>query len=183
MTSPPPALATLGDAVDYAEQSFEAAGLYFGHGMAKAFDQAVYLVLQKLGLPLDELDSVWTRPLQDTEAAAILQLVQRRAQEKIPLAYLTREAWLGPYRFYVDERVIVPRSFIAELLHDELMPGWMHRSPSERYSTCARDRDVWPFWPRSPFRTRASMQWTCRRTHLKSRAAMWATTNCHREFR
>ncbi len=122
MTSPPPALATLGDAVDYAEQSFEAAGLYFGHGMANAFDEAVYLVLQKLGLPLDELDSVWTRPLQDTEAAAILQLVQRRAQEKIPLAYLTREAWLGPYRFYVDERVIVPRSFIAELLHDELMP-------------------------------------------------------------
>jgi ribosomal protein L3 glutamine methyltransferase len=116
------ALNTLGQAVEYAEQAFEAAGLSFGHGMQNAFDEAVYLVLHTLGLPLDELDGVWTRAVGPSETAAILRLVRRRADEKIPLAYLTQEAWLGPYRFYVDERVIVPRSFIAELLHDELAP-------------------------------------------------------------
>lgn len=125
----PPTLSTLGEAVEYAEQAFENAELYFGHGMGNAFDEAVYLVLHTLGLPLDELDGVWSRPLQDAEAGAILGLIQRRASEKIPLAYLTREAWLGPYRFYVDERAIVPRSFIAELLHEELFP-WVEAPES-----------------------------------------------------
>lgn len=124
-----PSLSTLGEAVEYAEQAFENAELYFGHGMGNAFDEAVYLVLHTLGLPLDELDGVWSRPLQGAEAGAILGLIQRRASEKIPLAYLTREAWLGPYRFYVDERAIVPRSFIAELLHEELFP-WVEAPES-----------------------------------------------------
>jgi ribosomal protein L3 glutamine methyltransferase len=117
-----PQLTSLGSAVEFAERSFVDAKLHFGHGSASAFDEAVYLVLHTLGLPLDELDSVWERRLDLAESAAIQRIVGRRTAERIPAAYLTREAWLGPFRFYVDERAIVPRSFIAELLQDELSP-------------------------------------------------------------
>lgn len=115
--------------VERAERTLIRANLYFGHGMASAFDEAVYLVLHTLGLPLDGLDPVWDRALTAAEVTAIEHLVGRRAQEHVPAAYLTREAWLGPYRFYVDERAIVPRSFIAELLQEELAP-WI-ASPDE----------------------------------------------------
>jgi ribosomal protein L3 glutamine methyltransferase len=115
-------LRTLGEAVEFAERRFVDADLFFGHGLESAFDEAVYLVLHTLGLPLDELDSVWQRPLSAAEGAALTAIIARRADERIPAAYLTHEAWLGPLRFYVDERVIVPRSFIAELLHEELAP-------------------------------------------------------------
>ncbi len=115
-------LVALGHFVEYAEQLFTDADLYFGHGSFEAFDEAVYLVLSALKLPLDELDSVWNRRVNTTERAAVLQLIHRRVDERIPAAYLTNEAFLGPYRFYVDERVIVPRSFIAELLRDQLSP-------------------------------------------------------------
>ncbi|MEP7154985.1 MAG: 50S ribosomal protein L3 N(5)-glutamine methyltransferase [Betaproteobacteria bacterium] len=115
-------LETLGEAVEFAESSFLDADLFFGHGMATAFDEAVYLVLHTLQLPLDELDSVWERKLATGESDAICRIVGRRVDERIPAAYLTHEAWLGPYRFYIDERAIIPRSFIAELLHDELSP-------------------------------------------------------------
>ena len=114
--------AILGEAVEFAETTFLDADLFFGHGMATAFDEAVYLVLHTLKLPLDELDGVWDRKLSEEESAAIYRIVERRATERIPAAYLTNEAWLGPFRFYVDERAIVPRSFIAELLHEELSP-------------------------------------------------------------
>lgn len=119
---PGKSLTSLGEAVEFAERTFLDAELYFGHGSATAFDEAVYLVLHTLGLPLDELDGVRERKLTAAESAAILRIVERRAVERIPAAYLTHEAWLGPFRFYIDARAIVPRSFIAELLHDELVP-------------------------------------------------------------
>ena len=115
-------LNTLGDCVEYAEQAFIEADLYFGHGSLDAFDEAVYLVLHTLQLPLDELDGVWERRVNRAERDQISGMINRRVSERIPAAYLTHEAWLGPHRFYVDERVIVPRSFIAELLRDELAP-------------------------------------------------------------
>ena len=115
-------LQTLGTAVETAEHAFIDANLFFGHGSVSAFDEAVYLVLHTLSLPLDELDGVWERALTEAEAAAIDRTIQRRATERIPAAYLTHEAWLGPFRFYVDERAIVPRSFIAELLREEMSP-------------------------------------------------------------
>lgn len=115
-------LNTLGDCVEYAEQAFIEAKLYFGHGSLNAFDEAVYLVLHTLQLPLDELDGVWERRVSPAERDQISGMINRRVSERIPAAYLTHEAWLGPHRFYVDERVIVPRSFIAELLRDELAP-------------------------------------------------------------
>jgi ribosomal protein L3 glutamine methyltransferase len=113
---------TLGEAVEFAEHAFLDANLSFGHGMPEAFDEAAYLVLHTLHLPLDDLDSVWERPLSASECASLSNLFDRRVRERVPAAYLTREAWLGPFRFYVDERVIVPRSFIAELLLEALSP-------------------------------------------------------------
>ncbi len=120
--TPDTARGTLGAAVESAERRFVAAGLFFGHGSTNAFDEAVYLVLRTLGLPLDELDGVWKRRITPDESAAVEDIVLRRMTEHIPAAYLTHEAWLGPYKFYVDDRVIVPRSFIAELLREELSP-------------------------------------------------------------
>ena len=108
-----------------AEQALGAAGLAFGHGMANAFDEAVYLVLHTLKLPLDELESVRDHAVTVDQQKAIAAIIGRRVRERVPAAYLTHEAWLGPHCFYVDERVIVPRSFIAELLDDELSP-WIY---------------------------------------------------------
>ena len=112
-----------------AEQALGAAGLAFGHGMANAFDEAVYLVLHTLKLPLDELESVRDHAVTVDQQKAIAAIVDRRVCERVPAAYLTHEAWLGPHCFYVDERVIVPRSFIAELLDDELSP-WIDNAES-----------------------------------------------------
>ena len=115
--------------MDTAEQALGAAGLAFGHGMANAFDEAVYLVLHTLKLPLDELESVRDHALTVDQQKAIAAIIDRRVRERVPAAYLTHEAWLGPHCFYVDERVIVPRSFIAELLDDELSP-WIDNADS-----------------------------------------------------
>lgn len=113
---------TLGALVEATEQRFLDAGLHFGHGSLEAFDEAAYAVLHTLGLALDTLDEHWDRPVTDDDARRIEALVGARIATRKPIAYLTHEAWLGPYRFYVDERALVPRSFIAELLHEELAP-------------------------------------------------------------
>ena len=101
---------------------FKRADLAFGHGTHNARDEAVYLILHTLKLPLGELDSVLERQLCSSEADAVRAILQRRVRERTPAAYLTREAWLGEFRFYVDERAVVPRSFIAELLRDGVAP-------------------------------------------------------------
>ncbi|MBI3715083.1 MAG: 50S ribosomal protein L3 N(5)-glutamine methyltransferase, partial [Betaproteobacteria bacterium] len=113
---------TLGEAVEAAEQGFLQAGLSFGHGSATAYDEAAYLVLHTLHLPLYDLESVWEKQLTDAQQRAVAQVVHRRIDERIPAAYLTGEAWLGPHRFYIDDRALVPRSFIAELLEEDLSP-------------------------------------------------------------
>jgi ribosomal protein L3 glutamine methyltransferase len=107
---------TLRDVLRYATTRFNSAGLFFGHGSTNAFDEAAYLLLHTLKLPLDRLDPFLDARLLPEEVAALLKVVERRAAERVPAAYITHEAWLGSYRFYVDERVIVPRSFIGELL-------------------------------------------------------------------
>ncbi|HVY07636.1 MAG TPA: 50S ribosomal protein L3 N(5)-glutamine methyltransferase [Burkholderiales bacterium] len=103
-------------------ERFDGAGLHFGHGSLDARDEAIYLLLHTLGHPLDDLDSVLDRRLTAAELQALDALLRRRIDERVPAAYLTHEAWLGDLRFYVDERVIVPRSFIAELLREGLYP-------------------------------------------------------------
>ena len=103
----------------------EAAEVSFGHGTTNAFDEAVWLVLWHLGLPLDELDAHADRVLQPHEQKAARELLHRRIATRKPAAYLTREAWLQGVPFYVDERTIVPRSFIAELLADGSIDPWL----------------------------------------------------------
>ena len=100
----------------------EAARVSYGHGTTNAKDEAAWLTLHALGLPLDELEPHLDRVLTKAETDRVTALVGERIRARKPAAYLTREAWLGDYRFYVDERVIVPRSYIAELLRSDLAP-------------------------------------------------------------
>jgi ribosomal protein L3 glutamine methyltransferase len=113
---------TVRDVLRYAVSRFNQAQLSFGHGSANAYDEAAYLVLHTLHLPLDLLDPFLDARLTADEIDAVLKVVERRATERVPAAYITQEAWMHGYRFHVDERVIVPRSFIGELLQDGLQP-------------------------------------------------------------
>jgi ribosomal protein L3 glutamine methyltransferase len=113
---------TIRDLLRFAVSRFTAADLSFGHGSSNAFDEAAYLVLHTLHLPLDTLDPFLDARLLDTEIDAIMKVIERRATDRVPAAYITNEAWMHEHRFYVDERVIVPRSFIGELLQDGLQP-------------------------------------------------------------
>ncbi len=115
-------LITVRDFIRYAVSRFNAAHLFFGHGSDNAWDEAVYLTLHTLHLPLDRLEPFLDARLLPDERVRLLDLYSRRCQDRLPAAYLTNEAWLGDDRFYVDERVIVPRSFIAELLDEQLAP-------------------------------------------------------------
>lgn len=115
-------LLTLRDWLRYAVSTFTEAKLTFGHGSLNAYDEAAYLILHTLHLPLDTLDPFLDANLTAQEKSTLLELLKRRVEQKIPAAYLTHEAWLGEFKFYVDERVIVPRSFIAELLRERLFP-------------------------------------------------------------
>jgi ribosomal protein L3 glutamine methyltransferase len=101
------------------------AGVTFGHGTATAFDEAAWLVLWRLGLPLDALDEHAGRAVPADEQALVEALVAQRIETRKPAAYLTHEAWLQGVPFYVDERSIVPRSFIAELLADGSIDPWL----------------------------------------------------------
>ena len=102
------------------------AGLFFGHGTANAFDEAAWLVLWRLGLPLDALDEHAERELTEAEQAAVTALVDERIATRKPAAYLTGEAWLQGVPFTIDERAIVPRSFIAELIADASIDPWLN---------------------------------------------------------
>lgn len=120
--SPLEELVTIRDLIRYATSQFNRAGLYFGHGSNDAYDEAVYLVLHTLHLPIDRLEPFFDACIPCDERAEVLEIISRRVAERIPAAYLTHEAWLGDFRFYVDERVIVPRSFCFELLREGLSP-------------------------------------------------------------
>ncbi len=115
-------LRTVRDLLRFAVNQFNQAGLSFGHGTHNARDEAAYLILHTLQLPLDQLEPFLDTPLTRKQITAVLDILRQRVTKKIPAAYLTHEAWLGNLRFYVDQRVIVPRSFIAELLRTRLKP-------------------------------------------------------------
>lgn len=124
-------LRTVRDWLRFAVSRFNEAGLSFGHGTTDAYDEAAYLILHTLHLPLDRLDPFLDATLTPADMNAVVRVLRRRVEERIPAAYLTNEAWLGDFRFYVDERVIVPRSCIAELLQDGLAP-WVKDPESVR---------------------------------------------------
>jgi ribosomal protein L3 glutamine methyltransferase len=114
---------TVGALVESGAQCLAAAGVSFGHGTTNAHDEAAWLVLWRLGLPLDSdlseaPDSMKNQPVAPADQALVATLFEERIRTRKPAAYLTQEAWLQGIPFYVDERAIVPRSFIAELLVD-----------------------------------------------------------------
>ena len=109
------------DYLRFAVSRFNQAKLFFGHGSSDAYDEAAYLILHTLHLPLDRLEPFLDAHLTDGERAEVLNIIHRRVEHRIPAAYLTHQAFLGEFSFYVDERVIVPRSFISELLLEQLL--------------------------------------------------------------
>jgi len=125
MATPYP-FSTLRDVLRFAVTRFGQAHVAFGHGNANAYDEAAYLLLHSLSLPLDTLEPFLDARLTDDEIAHLLTLIERRATDRVPAAYLTGEAWMHGYRFTIDERVIVPRSLIGELLVEHLAP-WVSR--------------------------------------------------------
>lgn len=115
-------LKTVRDVLRFAVTRFNEAQLVFGHGSDNAHDEAAYLILHTLNLPLDLLEPYLDAQLLDCEINQLLDLIHRRIEKRIPVAYLTKQAWQGDFDFYVDERVIVPRSFVYELLGEPLSP-------------------------------------------------------------
>ena len=115
-------LETLRDWLRFAVTRFGETKIAFGHGTTNAYDEAAYLLLHALSLPIDRLEPFLDARLTRVERARLAALLARRIDERIPAAYLTGEAWLGEFRFHVDKRVVIPRSFIAELLPDGLAP-------------------------------------------------------------
>ena len=120
---------TVIELIENAAAQLEAAGLSlangFGQGTLNAFDEAAWLVLWRLNLPLNDLDLVANKPVARENQALVAILLGARITTRQPLAYLTNEAWLQGVPFYVDERVIIPRSFIAELIVDESIDPWL----------------------------------------------------------
>ncbi|MRR49385.1 MAG: 50S ribosomal protein L3 N(5)-glutamine methyltransferase [Rhodocyclaceae bacterium] len=115
-------LHTLRDWLRWAVSRFHEADLFFGHGCDNAYDEAVWLILHTLHLPPDRLEPFLDARLTESERLAVLGILQQRMVHRLPAAYLTGEAWLGGFRFRIDERVIVPRSYFAELLADGFAP-------------------------------------------------------------
>ena len=115
-------LRTLRDVLRYAVTRFSESELAFGHGQVDAFEEAAFIVMRTLQLPLPRLDFFADAYLTHGEINGLLQTIERRVKKRVPAAYLLNEAWLQGYKFYVDERVVIPRTFIAELLHDDLHP-------------------------------------------------------------
>jgi ribosomal protein L3 glutamine methyltransferase len=115
-------LHTIRDWLRYSVSQFESSDIFYGHGTDNSYDEAVWLILSALHLPMDTLDNFLDARLTQTEREYLASLIEQRITKHTPTAYLVKEAYLQGLKFYVDERVIVPRSFIAELLNDGLQP-------------------------------------------------------------
>ena len=116
---------TIIELIEQAATRLDEAGVAYGHGTATAFDEAAWLVLWRLGLPIDGLDEAEHQAVNAEQTAQVLALINERIASRKPAAYLTKQAWLQGVPFYVDERAIVPRSFIAEVLADGSIDAWL----------------------------------------------------------
>jgi ribosomal protein L3 glutamine methyltransferase len=111
--------------IEQSADRLEQAHVGYGHGTTNAFDEAAWLVMWRLGLPIDDLDATADQAVSPEQAEQVHQLIEERITTRKPAAYLTRQAWLQGVPFYVDERAIVPRSFIAELLAEGTIDDWL----------------------------------------------------------
>lgn len=127
---------TVIELVERMSARLDEAGVSFGHGTATAFDEAAWLVLWRLGLALDGLDDVAEQDVDAAQVPAVEALIEQRISTRRPAAYLTGEAWLQGVPFYVDERVIVPRSLIAEPLTEGTLDAWLARHTRRVLDLC-----------------------------------------------
>lgn len=118
----PAACATVAQLIEYAARRFKSAGLWFGHGSDNAADEAAELVIFGAGLRHEDAPAIYAMTLNDAQRARVLSLVQRRIAERVPAAYLTGRMWFAGHEFFVDERVLVPRSPIAEVIERRFEP-------------------------------------------------------------
>jgi ribosomal protein L3 glutamine methyltransferase len=125
-------LSSIRDWLRYAVSRFEDSDIFFGHGTSNAYDEALWLIFGFLHLPHDTTENFLDAHLTSKEKKDLSFLIEKRINDKIPTAYLLNEAWLRDYKFYVDERVIVPRSLIAESISENLYP-WID-DPEKIYS-------------------------------------------------
>jgi len=129
-------VSTVIELIESASARLTQAGVSFGHGTTNAFDEAAWLVLWKAGLPLDDLDRVAGPTVEAEQQAEVNALIQQRIDTRKPAAYLTNEAWLQGVPFYVDERAIVPRSFIAEVIADGSIDHWLSERTTRVLDLC-----------------------------------------------
>jgi ribosomal protein L3 glutamine methyltransferase len=127
---------TVIELIERASARLEQAGVSFGQGTTNAFDEAAWLVLWRLALPLDALEDVAGQPVDDVKATTVDTLIAQRIDTRRPAAYLTGEAWLQGVPFVVDERTIVPRSLIAEVLNDGTLDAWLQAPPARVLDLC-----------------------------------------------
>lgn len=120
----PDSLATIADFIRFTYSRLNREPVYFGHGTDNSWDEAVSLVLQGIDLPWDFSNDLWSCRLTSNECSKLLKMIDARIVDRIPLPYLTHQAWFCEHRFYVDERVLIPRSPIAELILDRFSP-WL----------------------------------------------------------
>ena len=126
---------TIGEMLEYGQLLFEQSEIYFGHGTDNAWDEAVYLLSAVLNLPPDADRALLENSVSIEDQQKITTLYQRRIKERIPAPYITKQAWFCTLPFYVDERVIVPRSPIAELIYNQFQP-WCPQTPKKILDLC-----------------------------------------------
>lgn len=131
-----PELTTIRDYIRYAASRFNEAGLYFGHGTDNAWDEACALVLHTVHLPLHTNLAVLDAKLTNVEQLNVMELIKRRINDRIPVPYLTHEAWLSGLSYYVDERVIIPRSPIIELIENHFEPWILQEQVNQILDLC-----------------------------------------------
>lgn len=115
-------LHTIRDWLRFAVSQFENSDIFYGHGTDNSYDEAVWLIMSALHLPMETLNNFLDARLTQSERDKLAQFIEQRITKHTPTAYLLKEAWLQGFKFYVDERVLIPRSFIAELLVNDLSP-------------------------------------------------------------